>query len=269
MVSVFEETSSPRRLIQRLLKEMPKEGYGQSRRLAEALGVHTTLVSQILGGQKQFSSEQAIGVCEFFGFGELETDYFLLLVQLDRAGTPSLKKTLQRQMEVLRKKAQDLSNRLSAKGGLSEVDRGLFYSHWKFSAVRQLSAIAEYQSIEAMAERLRLSRRDVKETLEFLIACEMVVESKGKISIGPSSTHLSSDSPWVRMHHLNWRQRAQQTQQYSNENDLTYTAPMTLSRKDFELIREEIILLLERVDNILEPSPSEELFCLNIDWFRV
>lgn len=42
-----------------------------------------------------------------------------------------------------------------------------------------------------------------------------------------------------------------------------------LSKADSDRIREFLIEAINRVDAILEPSPSEDLMCLNIDWFRV
>jgi len=51
--------------------------------------------------------------------------------------------------------------------------------------------------------------------------------------------------------------------------ELAYTAPMTLSRSDAIRIRSLLADLVEKVDQIVVPSPSEKLFCLNLDWFEV
>jgi hypothetical protein len=43
-------------------------------------------------GDRDLTVEQALSLCEFFGFIELEADYFVSLVERERAGTHQLKK---------------------------------------------------------------------------------------------------------------------------------------------------------------------------------
>ena len=52
-------------------------------------------------------------------------------------------------------------------------------------------------------------------------------------------------------------------------NELAYTAPMTLSENDAQRIRAALADVVQNVDGIVGPSPSEKLYCLNIDWFEV
>jgi uncharacterized protein (TIGR02147 family) len=248
---------------------MPKKGYGQSHKLALFLGVHTTLVSQVLNGLKTFTLEQAALVCDFLGLTELETEFFLLLVQQDRAGNESLKKVLRRQIAELRAKSAQLSNRLQAQKKLSEEARAVFYSDWTYSAVRQLTAIKGYQNLDAIAEYFDFSKKQTKTILDFLLSTGLCKEEKGKIIIGPSSTHLEASSPWVRVHHANWRQQALQHLPKEENSKLHYTAPLTVSVDDALKIREMIVQFLEKVDKVIDPSPSEEVRCLNIDWFKV
>jgi uncharacterized protein (TIGR02147 family) len=248
---------------------MPKAGYGQSRRLADALNVHTTLVSHVMKGKKAFSLEQAIGTCEFLSLSDTETEFFLILVQAERAGNMALRKHFSRQMEKLREHSKELVNRLSSKRKLTEEDRATFYSDWAYSAVRQLIAIKGYQKIEDIAEYFRLSRRRTKEIIDFLVRVQLCIEDKSGLKVGPATTHLESSSPWVRSHHVNWRQKSVESLNREDASKLHYTAPMTLSRNDAEVIREMIVKFLESVDPVVEPSPSEALYCLNIDWFEV
>jgi uncharacterized protein (TIGR02147 family) len=268
MVSVFNFKDF-RIFIRAQWKVLPKAGYGQSRKLAEHLGVHTTLVSQIMQGDKAFTLEQAAGTCEYLSLNDLETDYFLLLVQLDRAGAPLLRKALTRQLETLRTQGRELSTRLVAKGKLSEEHRAIFYSDWIYSAVRQLTAIEGFETAEKIAAHLNISKKRIKEAIEFLLSVGLCKEDHGRLHIGPASTHVESSSAWVRLHHLNWRNKAIEVLNQDRLAQLHYTAPMTLSRADAEQIREMIAKFLESIDRVIEPSPSESLHCLNIDWFEV
>ncbi len=58
MVRVFE-FSNYREYLAKRLKTMPNKGYGQMSELSRFIGVHTTLVSQILKGHKDLTTDQA------------------------------------------------------------------------------------------------------------------------------------------------------------------------------------------------------------------
>lgn len=268
MVSVFEYLEYRVFLKQRFL-EMPKRGYGQANKLALFLGAHTTLVSQVFKGLKTFTLEQASLVAEFLGLTDLEADYFILLVQCDRAGNESLRKILRRQIEEKKKGSMELSKRLRAEKVITEEKRAIFYSEWTYSAVRQLVAIEGFDSLETIANHFNLSLKKTKQVMQFLLENGLCKESAGRFSVGPSTTHLESGSPWLRVHHMNWRQKALEMLGREEATKLHYTAPMTLSKKDAFRIRELITQFLQGIDDVIEPSPSEELHCLNIDWFQV
>lgn len=268
MISVFN-FKDYRAFIRARFKEMPKGGYGQSLKLAEALGVHTTLVSQVLKGDKSFTLEQASQACDFFGLSEMETDCLLLLVQLDRSGSASLKRNIQRQLEGIRSRAQDQAKRLPATGKLTEEQSAIFYSDWAYSALRQMTAIKGFSTIAAIADHFGLTHRRTREIFEFLLAARLCKEEKGVLKIGPSSTQIDSKSAWVRINHLNWRQKSIESLNREGHAKIHSTTPMTLSREDAEVIREMIIKFLESIDKVVDPSPSETLRCLNVDWFEV
>lgn len=268
MVSIFD-FSDFRDFIKKRFNEMPKKGYGQAHKLSIFLGVHTTLISQVLKNIKTFTLEQASEVCTFFGLSEMESEYFILLVQLDRAGNESLRKILKRQIGTLKKKATQLVNRLQSEKKLSEEKRAIFYSDWTYSAVRQLTAINGFHHLDIIADYLDLSKKQTKNILEFLLTSGLCKEERGKILIGPSSTHLEAHSPWVRSHHINWRNKAIEKMNQEEDAQLHYTAPLTISKADALKLRGMIVQFLEQMDKVIEPSPSEELRCLNIDWFKI
>ena len=267
MISIYN-FSSLRSYIQAYFGQMPKGGHGQSLRLANHLKVHTTLVSQVLSGSKNFSLEQAARAVSFFGLLEEEAEYFVLLAQRERAGSKELLEILDRRLEEIKTNARNLSTRLEAKKNLSEAEKSVFYSDWIYSACRQMVAIPGYQSEEQIATRFGVAHKKVREVMRFLLDAGLCLkDEKGKLKVGPQSTHLESSSPWVRVHHLNWRQRAQENYLREDEVKLHYSCPMTISKKDAQALREKIIKFLESLDPLIEKSPSEELYCLNIDWF--
>ncbi len=237
--------------------------------LSRFIGVHTTLVSQILKGHKDLTTDQAISVCEFFGLNSLESEYFLLLVNYDRAGHLSAKKFYKNKLQKLKEQSQIISERVAADVKLTEAQCAIFYSDWSFSAIRQSVALPNINSIELIAKYLDLPIDKVNRHLDFLLQTGLCKLIGNKITVGPSSTHIESSSNWVNVHHTNWRNRAIQSLNSTDSCDLHYTSPVTLSAADCDLIKERLIQLIEDVRATVGPSPSEKMFCLNLDWFQV
>ncbi|MEK7354841.1 MAG: TIGR02147 family protein [Bdellovibrionota bacterium] len=246
-----------------------KNGFGEAAKLARALSVHSTFVSQVMNGLKSFSDEQALAVCGFLNLNERETEFFLDLVKLDKAGTREYKRYIETKLEHMRSEANELVNRVAHEAVLSEEHRAIFYSDWIFSAVRLTTLLPGCATSEAIAIKRNLPLAKVKKVVDFLLESGLLKRSEGRLTVGPLSTHLESKSPWIKAHHSNWRQKALDDVSFDDQTSLHYSAPMTLSRADAEKIREILISAINEIDVLTEPSRSEELMCLNIDWFKV
>lgn len=268
MKSLFE-FEEYRGFIKYRFSHSPKKGHGQPKRLADHLGIHTTLVSQILLGKKSFTQDQAALAAEFLNLSELETEYFVSLVNWDRAGNNANKKLIRRQMDQIRKKSDELANRVQVAKALSEEERAIFYSNWMYSAVRQMTAFPEVNSIEKIAEQLQLPRSRVIAVIEFLLKCGLVGGTDGEYFVGPASTHIPASSPLSRVHHRNWRERSLPAMDQDLAENVFFSTPMTLSRKDSDVVRKMIVQFMEEIYKVVDPSPSQTLRCLNIDWFKV
>lgn len=252
------------------VQQMPKHGHGEYQRIAVALRLHTTSVSQIFKGQRELSHEQAAALCLYFGFTEKETDYFITLVSLARAGTKQLKAVHERRIQALQEQAKMLSHRINENHIITDAEKNKFYSEWYYSAIRLLTDLPEYSTVDQIKERLNLPTKLVTEVLQFLISTGLCVEENGKTKLGAQRTFIAQSSPLITRHHANWRLQAiQRYQSMDHERELAFTSPMTLSKKDVIQVRS---LLLETIESILKVntvSASEELHVLNIDWLKI
>jgi uncharacterized protein (TIGR02147 family) len=258
-----------RKFIRQIFTTRSKNGFGESTKLAQALGVNNTLISQILKGDKCFTLEQAVSAAAHLNLNELESEYFLLLIQLDRAGTKEYRLFVEKQIEKLRAKSQELVNRVKHNTKISEEKRATYYSDWIYSATRLSTLLPGLKNAEALAQHYNLPTAKIKKVVEFLLEAELLKLEKGELSLGVLSTHLDAQSPWIKSHHSNWRQKALQDISAGNSKSLHYSAPLTISKVDAEKIREILVKTINSVDEVLEPSESEELHCLTIDWFQV
>lgn len=265
-MNIFEY-SDYKHLVTDLVAQMPKGGWGQFRLMAETLRVNSTVISQIFRGSRHLTPEQALTLAESFGFNDNETSFFLLLVQKDRAGTASLKKYYEAKEKSQRESSRQIKTRIQKHSVIKEEDKALFYSDWYYSGIRMLSALSTHNTIDEFADYFQLNRSITKKVVDFLLETGLCIEQDGKISVGPKSTHLDNKSPLVNSHRRNWHLKSMERMQGMHTEDLFYSAPMTLSEKDFEAIREELVAAISKVVKRVEKSDEEKLVCLNIDWF--
>ncbi len=247
----------------------PKKGRGQARRLAEHLRVAPVVVSQILTGDRQFTIDQAIKVAGHFGLEPKATDYFVTLVSRSRADTKELKSYYDEKLLKMREESQNIKNLVRGIDALADSDKGTFYSNWYYSGVRLLTSIDGYQTVDSIANYLKLSRSKVGEVISFLVETGLCIQDDdGKIKMGPRSTHVNDKSPFVNNHRRNWREKARDKFQEPGPQDFFYSSPVTLSEKDAELFKKELLNVIKEFSKRVEASPGERPMCLNIDWFE-
>ncbi len=252
------------------LKRLPKQGFGESKRIAEYLEVSSTYVSHVLNGTKDFSLEQAVLVSSYLGLNGIEADYFYYLVQKARAGNETLRRFCDDKLEDLKKKSLKLVNRVEAKKKLNELERSIFYSSPLYSAIHIYTATNKSgKSADEIARRFEISRSKATEIAQFLLQAGLVSEEKSRYLVSSVGTHLENGSPYLLKHHTNWRLRAIQAAENLNEQELMYTVNVALSQKDFAELREEMVGFVQNFLTKVYPSPSEEIACFNMDWYWI
>ncbi len=258
-------------IVNRWIHNQPKKGHGQLRKIANELKVNSVVTSQVFRGERHLTLDQGLIVSRYLGHSPLERDYFLILIQRERAGTYALKKVLDSQLEALRKSKKQLKKNLEYTE-LTNEDHGLFYSHWCYSAIRLISDIPNINSTQIISRHLDIDLNTTSRILNFLIHKGLVIKSNDhKLSLGPQVTHLGHDSPFVKNHHANWRVKALETQSQTHLSDdcLFYSGPMVVSKSTALEIRELLLKTITKSTSLAKNSLSETVRCLNIDWFRL
>ncbi|MEO0337542.1 MAG: TIGR02147 family protein, partial [Pseudomonadota bacterium] len=268
MSSIFEYESYPEYL-NTWLSSLPRSGRGVKGKIAKHLAVSSSLVSFFFQGSKPLTPEQATLVSDFIGHTELEAEYFLLLVELERAGNAKLKQSLNRLLAKTKAEATKVKSRVKKDRVLTAEEVAVYYSSWVYTGVRNLSAIEHFGNAKTIAEHLSLPFESVNQVLSFLLRIGMVEQNEqGQLRPGPTYTHLDQDSPHINRHRQNWRLRGMQKMESKNATDLFYSSPMSLSTTDAEKIRLLLVDTIAKSVEIMRPSDSQEGHCLNIDWFQ-
>ncbi len=256
------------RSIVRALLGAKKKAYGQVTQLAKALDVNTTLISQILSGKRHFTEDQAARVSEFLKMNPNEKYYFLLLVQRERAGTQELRSILDQQIHRQREEAKNLKGRVSSDLELSFAEQAIYYSSWIYSALHVAVSLVGCSDLKGLSQRLRLPEHSLMQKIQSLIQMGILTETERGYQLGSRSAYLPPDSPLVSVHHQNWRQISVEKMMLEDSRSLFFTAPFSISEKDFQVLREETTEFLKSLFQRVSQTKPEELACYRIELFR-
>jgi uncharacterized protein (TIGR02147 family) len=256
--------------LENYVRRLPSQGHGFRSRMAEACGCRVAYVSQVLNGDLHFSLEQAEGLNSLLGHSAEESDFFLLLIQFGRAGTPALRTRIQDQMNRLLQKRLVLKDRVDIKTELDPVAQATYYSSWHYAAIHVLSTIENYRTREAMAAELRVPLERVSEVVEFLRSVGLLRSEKGRLYPGISRIFLGNDSPMIARHHSNWRIRAIESFDRNLNSDVHLSTLVSISKTDVLRIKEQVVKGIERTREMARESvPEETLYCFCVDFFKV
>ncbi len=267
MVSIYQ-FDSYKKYFNSWVAQQPKNGHGEYRRLALALNVSTTMVSQIFNSEKDLSLEMACEMTEYLIFNDDEADYFILLVELSKAGSVKLKARLGKQIKDRQEKAKKLENRLKNVTTLDDSAKQIYYSSWIYPAIRMLVDIPEINNVDQISQRLFLPKNQIIKALDYLLKHQIVIQKGQKLSMGPAHIYLAPTDPLATRQLHNWRQLAFQKMNMNHEENFFYTGQYALSKEVALEIRKQLPDFIEGILKQVKPSKSETVQCLNIDYFE-
>lgn len=258
-----------RDFIKNYLSEKSSTGRGEYQKLAKEIRVHTTLVSQVLGGKKDFSLEQGLAISRYFSLSKKEEHFFMLLLQKDKAGSKDLKDYFLLYIEDARRQFMTVGTRLKDRQEITKEAQAFYYSDWHVMAIWIATSLGGKHTVLSIANRLDLDHNTVQSVLDFLCQYGLCIEEEGNYSIGISSTHIDLSSSFINRHHKNWRLKAMEKFGRLAQDELAFTAPISLSKNDLNNLKKMILNFIEKCGEIVSLSPAEEMACLNIDLFRI
>lgn len=270
-ISVFDFTDY-KAYIHKRTQKMGGLARGFQSRMAEVIGCQKSFVTKVLAKESKadFSLEQAEKLNPLLEHTQEEADFFLLLVQLGRAGTAGLREHVRNQMKYALNRRLQVKDKTQSKNVLSPEDHMQYYSAWYYGAIRVAVSVPQLQTPEALAKRFQLPLATVKGALQFLLS-RGLVEKKGDHYAHASQSQLqvSSEHHMVNRHHANWRMRALSSLDKESSTDLHYSYVVTLSESDALRIRSILVKTLEDVMRRATPSKEESIYSFCLDYFEL
>ncbi len=252
-----------------LIDERSQGQRGLRKELATAIPCQMSHLTNVLGGHGHFTLEQAERVCDFFELNEDEKDFYLCVVQLNRAGTPQLKKYFEKRLwEMQRSQGREKAHE-SPEIKLSYEMRSTFFSSWLYGAVLVLLTLPQFQNREALQKKLNVSSEVLDRVLAFLVENKLCYKTAGHFVAKDPYVEMSYNDPMISRFHSSWRVRALQQIETPQQDDLRYSATLTISEGDFVKVREAFNKALHQTAKITGPSSPEVAAVLCLDLFKL
>lgn len=268
MDSIFTY-SNYRKYLGNLIEERKLRGKTKAE-LSRILGCQAAYLSQVLSERVDLTEEHLHRLGEYLEFNEVESEYLILLLRLSRAGNSSLKSYLERQMKKLRESAQELEPRLSGKKNINSGELTAYYaSSWLPSVVHVATSCENLNTARAIGERFSLPENEVLSHLERLEKFGLVQFTDGRWNFAGGSIHFSKNSPIETQLQTARRLMTLGRLTLRKDSDVHYSVIFGSDAKTALEIRKHFLTAIEQVHKIVEPTPSEDIFAICLDVFRV
>ena len=240
---------------------------GEKMAIAKSIGCQPTFISHILYKNAHLSLEQGEKLNRYFQHNKEESAFFLLLIQKDRAGTKSLEKFFQEQLDVILEKRLILTERLGTKNTLSLTEQATYYSSWQYAAVHVALSVPKLQNKNNLSRFLNISPKRIIEILDFLLKVGLAEEKNGHFISGRIETRLGKDSPNIIKHHSNWRNQAIESLEREEILDLHYSSVVSIDKVAAAKIKNILMESIKNYVSCVKHANEEEVYCLNMDLF--
>ena len=243
---------------------------GQTRaELAQVMGCQAAYFSQVLKGRVELTEDHAIKLCAFLGFSEDQTDYFLLILRKARAATPELSKYLETRRKRVIDRRRKVEERVASEKRAQVDESTLYYcSDWLPSCLHLATSSDRFQTRAALAKRFEIAEDLVDFHLRELEKHGFVAFEGGRWKFVGRSIHFPKSSPLDLQFQTSRRLLGMNSLSRRNTDDLHYSAILGTDAETFRAVKERLLETIEELHRTVEPSPSEDVYTVSLDFFR-
>lgn len=255
-------------VIQQKLKEHAHQK-GYKAHLSQCMGIQTSHFSQVLAGKIDLNPDQGAKLCDEWKFDDLESDYFINLIHLERATTITLKKRIKRNLSNSRL-SHGLGNDMHILSPSSKVDYLPFFSSWVYPAVYGALKLKGMLTETDIAKRLEIPLPTVKSTFLGLESMKLIERQEGRwVSLKDGILNLSQHARAISQ--MEFRVKAHQMFVDGDTEMVRFSSMMAVTSEKYFEFRERVQKFVAEyhADTSEMGPPPEELIVLNVDFFRV
>lgn len=238
--------------------------------LAEALKVHPTFVAKVIKGSVDFSMEHAIRFCRHVPLDDVATDYFVDLVNRDRAADDLTRRHFNGRLDAARAKKENLKERLRGGHDLSLEQQLDYYESWLPQAIHIRCQTKGRHDRASLTKALGVSETSVREVVTRLLEMQILVEKDKQLHSNIDFVHTGRESALIRRLHINWRQKIiSDVMEGRGLAGVHFSAVASMSAAAESKIRMLITESLEQSKKVIANSESEKVCVYAVDFYEI
>lgn len=232
--------------------------------LAKITGCSHSYLSQVLTAEKaNLNKDQCLKLALEFKFNSQETRFFLLHVDLANAGTHELIEHIKSELDSFYMTELNPDKATKAKQ-LNEHDAisAEYFANYLYMTVHLATACSQFQTVESIANRFHISKKETEDVLEFLLNHKFVKKIQNKFIYNGSSVHLKKYTSVYKNYHQ--ALRINSLLKYHNQ-DYNYSSLFAIEKNDLIELKSLLYEFVQKKEKITENSGSEDVYLLCID----
>lgn len=249
------------------LQEKKKQKPYSYREMAAQMGFKKSNFLHLVIQKKRNLSNEAIGLLSgFFNFTAIEKEYFKNLVLLNQSENK----------EDQKKYRAKLKNLLQRKPNPIQKDQLRFFSQWYIPAIREVLNLKAFVSNLNWIKRkfiFPLTENKIREALEVLENLGMVKKIKQRWILQKEHLTVGEEvtEEMILQYHQEMLKISQMSLELPFEQRDVSALTMSLSQKEFEQLKKELIDFREKIQHRLAHSDEEAQLVaqLNIQFFKL
>lgn len=246
---------------------------GYQSRLAQAIRTQPSTLSRVIQGGLDLTREQALDMARFWKFNPVETEYFLGLVDLERAGSPTLKTYIEENLDRVRERGKFMFQKPKSVSAEKLKDELKIATSWEIRAIHALMGSDKFHSRSDLANRLNLSEEEVERALQEMAGMGLIAQAKnGKWAIKIFNFTLSNEQA-AQTARLIARHKATSSILSRNPNAFHTSGVVSMTAAQYEKYKREFMNLIYALNPKGEKPVDVETeewdaYCVNVDLFR-
>lgn len=221
-----------------------------------------------MSGKIDLNPDQGAKLCDEWKLTDVEADYFLGLISLERAATTSLKKRIKRQLEVLRN--SNGYSHISVPPTDVDIDFLPFFSSLIYPALLAALRMNSDANEHDIAERLEVAPGVAKKALETLQDLFLTKKEGGEWRVNASAfSHQSRQAK--AMLHTELRTKAHQIFCEGDTEILRFGSVTNIPTDKFHRVRAEIQEFIAKYhsDTSTQTDGNSAIVVFDLDFFRI
>lgn len=235
---------------------------------AKAMGCSSAYLSRVLQGVANLSLEQGQKLSVLLQHSFEETQYLLLLINFERAGTAALKEHCRKEIELILRKKSEITLALPSQKSMPLSVASIYYSQWYYAAIHVLLSIPTLQSATKIARCLGLQLQLVVLVIQFLERNHLVQRNGANYTVNMQLTHLTSESPFLAAHHQHWRNKVC-AHLGTGSLGTHYSGVVAMSIADAANLKRSIAKQLQDNLRFISASTEEAGYAYCVDFFSL